>query len=96
MAVFRDAGDLLRPRVVQALSRLQLEDCDEAAVQLAILYAQHVDTAEDPAAALIRLGPRLLAVLESLGATPAGRSRVKQSGTPANGALAAFRASSPV
>jgi hypothetical protein len=48
---------------------------DAAAVQLALKYADAIDAEGD----LAKLGPKLLAVLESLGLTPKGRRKEEDS-----------------
>lgn len=61
-------------RVLQrAIEGLETKAQDEAAIQLARLYAGQID--EDPGS-LSKLGPLLLSVLESLGMTPKGRAAV--------------------
>lgn len=54
----------------QALTQLEPGDVDSAAVELARVYARALDND----GALDVLGPKLLAVLESLGMTPRSRS----------------------
>lgn len=83
----RDAADLLAPSVDETIGHLRLEDQDVAAVALARRYAAAIDAVTEPAAragVLRQLGPLLLAVLESLGATPAARVRLLKGGTNAN------------
>jgi hypothetical protein len=72
----RSADDLIAPAVANTIQQLQtdLSDEDAAAVRLAERYAAAIDDADDKQAALDKLGPKLLAVLESLGATPKGRA----------------------
>src|SRR5260221_11389279 len=82
--MLRDGCELLGPAVTGTVAGLTLTAADGAAVKLAQRYAAAIDDAESPAEALERLGPRLLAVLESLGATPAGRAKLKE-GRPAGG-----------
>src|SRR5260221_14148532 len=76
--MLRDAGELLRPAVTATVTGLTLAAADSAAVKLAQRYAAAIDDADNRAEALERLGPRLLAVLESPGATPAARARLKE------------------
>jgi hypothetical protein len=76
--MLRDAGELLGPAVAETVAALTLTPADGAAVKLAQRYAAAIDTAESPGEALERLGPKLLAALESLGATPAARARLKE------------------
>jgi hypothetical protein len=83
--MLRDAGELLVPAVTGTVAALTLTDADDAAVKLAQRYAAAIDTAESPGEALERLGPKLLAVLESLGATPAARARLKEGKDAGNG-----------
>ncbi len=75
--MLRDAGELLGPAVAGAVAALTLAPADGAAVKLAQRYAAAIDDADNRAEALERLGPRLLAALESLGATPAARAKLK-------------------
>ena len=92
--MLRDAGDLLVPAVAAIIDVIPLAAADMAAAKLAERYAAAIDAADVPAEALERLGPKLLAALESLGATPAARARLKE-GKPAGGnkpgGLAALR-----
>jgi len=81
----RDAGELLAPAVAGTVAALGLDGKDVAAVKLAGRYAAAIDGAESPGAALAAFGPLLLRVLESLGATPAGRAGLKAA-TPAKAA----------
>src|SRR5258707_14816301 len=76
--MLRDAGELLGPAVAGAVAALTLAPADGAAVKLAQRYAAAIDDADNRAEALERLGPRLLAALESLGATPAARAKLKE------------------
>src|SRR6266567_7325925 len=73
----RDAGELLAPAVAETVMALGLGGKDAAVAQLARRYAAVIDGAESPGAALRAFGPPLLKVLESLGATPAGRAGLK-------------------
>lgn len=59
--------------VRQALAEVEREPRDVGAVRLAEFYAEGIDA--DPAQ-LGKLGPALLAVLESLAMTPKGRAAV--------------------
>jgi hypothetical protein len=70
----RDAGELLAPAVNDTVAALTLAPEDAAAVKLAQRYAAAIDDGGD----LEKLGPKLLAALESLGATPAARARLKE------------------
>jgi hypothetical protein len=69
--------NLLGPAVAETVAALTTTLEDKAAVQLAKRYAATIDEAEDRAEAMEKLGPKLLTVLESLGATPASRARLK-------------------
>jgi hypothetical protein len=70
----RDVDDLIGPAVADTIDQLTLQPEDHAAAQLATRYAAAIDAAEDTRAALDHLGPKLLAVLEQLGATPKARA----------------------
>src|SRR5260221_12633265 len=96
--MLRDAGELLGPAVTGILDVLPLAAADMAAAKLAQRYAAAIDDADNRDEALERLGPRLLAVLEALGATPAARAKLKEgraggSGKP--GGLQALREAHP-
>lgn len=82
MANLRPVDELLAPAVTGALAEMSFRDEDAGAVKLALQYAAAIDRAEDRAEALNQLGPKLLACLEALGATPAARARLK--GGPAD------------
>jgi hypothetical protein len=86
------ADDLLAPAVTETIKHLTTSAEDAAAVKLAQRYAATIDAAEDRDAAMEKLGPKLLACLESLGATPAARARLKGGAPSAAGnRLAALR-----
>lgn len=90
----RPAEELLAPAVADTIAALKLAPEDAAAVSLARRYAATIDAAEphQRAEAIAVLGPKLLTVLESLGATPVGRSRLKGGApTRAESRLAALR-----
>jgi hypothetical protein len=53
------------------IDALTLKDEDKAGLALATLYCEQIDADPDT---LSDLGPKLLATLTALGATPAGRS----------------------
>lgn len=75
-----DAAHLLRTAVDETIEALDLTEADAAAVRLARHYASLIDAQDEPkleAWALRWIGPLLLATLESLGATPLARSRLK-------------------
>jgi hypothetical protein len=89
----RSAGELLAPAVAETIAALDLSTEDAAAVRLAGRYAATIDTAEDRAEAMEKLGPKLLAVLESLGATPAARAKLRGGApTHAESRIAVLRA----
>ncbi len=77
--MLRDADKLLAPAVERTLGALQLTDADAALATLARSYAAAVD-ADPEGDALEALGPKLLAALQQLQATPAARSKVKTGG----------------
>lgn len=85
MGFLRDADELIGPSVEQTIDALDLQAADSAAVQLARRYAALIDAQQDPklrAWAMRWIAPQLLACLESLGATPAARARLKGGRTP--------------
>ena len=86
MAKLRDADGLLLTAVATTIAELNLDDIDKAAVELAKHYAAAIDAGHCPECDADRdledLGHRLLAVLESLGATPAARSKQIKGGAP--------------
>ncbi|RKF24132.1 terminase small subunit [Micromonospora globbae] len=94
-ARLRSADALISPDVAETVAKLpDLTEADAAAVKLAKRYAAAIDQAgpDDAAEVLDRLGPKLLAALESLGATP--RSRAARKGgasVPGQGKLQALR-----
>lgn len=71
-----DAPDL-RQAVAATVRALTLTPADTGAVRLALDYAAAIDDADEQADALAALGPKLLATLEALGATPAARAKAK-------------------
>jgi hypothetical protein len=85
-AYLRDADQLLYPSVCETVAVLDLDPngADAAAVKLAKQYARAIDEASDAkqAGVLRWLGPELLKVLESLGATPAARAAIKKPAKP--------------
>jgi hypothetical protein len=81
--MLRDSAELLAPAVAETIAALELKPEDAAAVKLAERYAAAIDN-DGEGDALDRLGPKLHAVLESLGATPAARAKLK-GGRPADG-----------
>lgn len=103
----RDASQLLYPAVQQAIAELGLLGSDAAIIKLAQQYARVIDSqpghcrgcdgenctrSQTSAWAMRWLGPELLKVLESLGATPAARKNVKTAPEPPKNALDALRA----
>jgi len=82
--VIRDCDELLAPAVAETVAALTPAPADAAAVKLAQRYAAAIDNAIPSAEALEKLGPKLLAALESLGATPAARAKLRE-GKPASG-----------
>lgn len=80
------------PKVAETILALGLNPEDAAAAQLARRYAAAIDSAVDPAGTLNELGPKLLAVLEALGATPRARAAVaKGAASTGSGKLSALR-----
>lgn len=81
-AYLRDASELLYPSVYATIASLDIDrdGKDGAAAKLALAYARLIDEASDAkqASVLRWLGPELLKVLESLGATPAARAAIKK------------------
>lgn len=72
--------------VKSTIAALELTDKDRAAVKLAEDYAALIDqstSTKDKYWCLRWIGPELLKVLESLGATPVAREKLK-TGTPVN------------
>ena len=77
----RDVDQMLWPAVCETIAVLKLDPdgADAAAAKLAQQYARTIDAAapgKDYAYAVRWLGPELLKVLESLGATPAARAAI--------------------
>ena len=62
--------------VREAVEESTAHSTDAAAVSLALAYAKEIDAG----ASLESLGPKLLAVLESLGLTPKGRGLARMGG----------------
>jgi len=82
-AQLRPADDLIGPAVAETINALQLAPEDAAAVQLARRYAAILDDAfalDDEVRTWGDLGPKLLSVLESLGATPKARAAALKGG----------------
>jgi hypothetical protein len=83
----RDASELLYPAVCEAVTSLELDSKDAAAVKLAKQYARTIDEAppgKEYFARLRWLGPELDKVLAALGATPAARAAMKKPAKPAD------------
>jgi hypothetical protein len=79
--MLRDSEDLLVPAVADTVAALALKPEDAAAVKLAQRYAAAIDDSayegtRAHASAMRWIAPQLLAVLESLGATPVARTRL--------------------
>lgn len=91
--MLRDADELLLPEVKRTIAALETTQRDVAAERLAERYAALIDSHKDPAWALRWIGPLLLDSLESLGATPAARGKLRE-GTASGGgtSLARLRA----
>ena len=91
----RDADTLLQTAVAGTIAALEVTEKDRGAVRLAAEYARIIDLACDNPDILDKLGPKLLAVLESLGATPAARARMAKTvrtAEPKTSELAKLRA----
>jgi hypothetical protein len=73
--------------VRSALAELDLDGRDEGAVALALKISEFIET-EESGRTLAELASRLLAVLESLGATPAARRAIAKGAKPDAGATA--------
>lgn len=71
-----EAAAKIAERAVKSLMREDLDDDDHEK------YVYALAAKVEAAALLAQLGPKLLAVLESLGATPAARSKLKGVKTP--------------
>ena len=86
------AERLLTPAVNATLTNLEFDHADAGAVALARKYAAEIDNGD--AETLEKLGPKLLAVLDALGATPRARALIQKGGAggQAQGKLAAIRA----
>jgi len=90
----RSTDALLKPAVSAAIGALGLDAEDGGAARLAELYAAEIDDSpeEARAEALERLGPRLLTVLDALGATPKARKAVGNGAPVSGGAMERLRA----
>ena len=80
----------LEAEVTLTLAALDLPSTDSAASRLAREYAKKIDSGDSDV--LLFLGPKLHSLLNDLGATPAGRSKLKtQKVADTGGKLQAFR-----
>lgn len=77
----RNANSLIAPALTETLAELKLGSVDKAVIRLAERYAAEIDAGAD----LEKMGPRLLATLVELGATPAARARRKEQPAPRGG-----------
>lgn len=96
----RAADHLILPEVRHTIEKLTLLPEDSAAATLAERYAAAIDQAACPECggqreALKDLGPKLLAALEQLGATPRARAGAVKGGGAGGGKLAAIRSARP-
>ncbi len=82
-AQLRSVDGLLAPAVAEMLTTLDLSPEDAAAARLAKKYAEAIDDGD--AETLEKIGPKLLAALESLGGTPKARSLIKKGGAASGG-----------
>jgi hypothetical protein len=73
----RSIDGLIGPAIRESVNELELGTEYLAAVRLARTYADLIDANKD-AETLKELGPKLLAVLDSLGATPKGRAALSK------------------
>lgn len=96
----RDAAETMAAAVAETLDALERKEDDAAARQLAVHYAEVIDSShghcaacDDPDCkraqgsswAMRWIGPLLLDVLDSLNATPAARARLKKGGQKPDG-----------
>lgn len=81
MPHLQDTSQTLLGAVEKTIASLgDVTDADAGAIQLARYYARQIDETDEPKIRswlLWHLGPELLRALESLGATPASRSKLK-------------------
>ena len=94
--MLRDADKLLVPAVERTLGELALGTVDDAVATLAQRYAAAIDDDEE-SDVLTDLGPKLLATLQQLQATPAARAKRRTGGGGDAGPnrLQAIRAARP-
>jgi len=80
--MLRDADHQLGPALERTLGELRLARIDDAVATLAQRYAQAIDDTPEGTTTevLANLGPKLLATLQAMHATPAARARVKSGG----------------
>lgn len=88
----RSVETLIAPAVAETIGGLTLSPEDAAAIRLAERYAAAIDAAEEQQETLDKLGPKLLAVLDALGATPRARAGMKKTPTAGESKLEALRA----
>lgn len=93
-ARIRSVDTLMSAAVAETVANLDLSAEDVAAVRLAQRYAAAIDAAgaDDLVVVLDRLGPKLVAVLDALGATPRARATLaKVPAPPVDSKLSALR-----
>lgn len=87
MPHLQDTSQTLLGAVEKTISNLSdVTGADAGAIQLARYYARQIDESDDPrirSSLLWHVGPELLRVLESLGATPLARAKLKKGGDDA-------------
>jgi hypothetical protein len=81
----RSTDGMMLPAVLEAIDALEVDDIDAGVVRLAKAYAESIDHGrcfhcDSKLSVLESLGPKLLAALEQLGATPAARAKLKGGG----------------
>jgi ribosomal protein S19E (S16A) len=93
----RSTDDMLTSAVGEALDALGLEAEDSAVKRLARVYAAEIDgrNPEESVEVLGNLGPKLLATLEALGATPKARGKLGKIVPRGESELDRMRASRP-
>ncbi len=77
----RDPSEYLLPAVTETISALSLEAEDAAMVKLALHYARTIDQSPKREYTTRWVGPELMKCLESLGASPAARARLRKGDT---------------
>jgi hypothetical protein len=90
----RSSDALLLSAVTEAIAALGVAPEDSAASRLARAYAQEIDerNPEESVEVLDKLGPKLLATLDALGATPKSRGRVTKTAPVGESELERLRA----